>query len=88
MKGGRDYDKGKAIAKMVTGKDLTEEETKMVMDKILPGQVTGAQIGSFLTAFSYVKIETLSAECRKVLNSSGWGFSRGKPIISLEGGRR
>jgi anthranilate phosphoribosyltransferase len=47
-----------AIAKIVTGKDLTEEEAKTAMDEILTGQATGAQIGSFLTALR-VKGETV-----------------------------
>jgi anthranilate phosphoribosyltransferase len=47
-----------AIAKMVTGKDLTEEEARTAMDEILTGQATGAQIGSFITALR-IKGETV-----------------------------
>jgi anthranilate phosphoribosyltransferase len=47
-----------AIAKIVTGRDLTEEEAKAAMDEILTGQATGAQIGSFVTALR-IKGETV-----------------------------
>jgi anthranilate phosphoribosyltransferase len=39
-----------AIAKLATGKDLTEEEAKLTVDEILTGRATDAQIGSFLAA--------------------------------------
>jgi anthranilate phosphoribosyltransferase len=38
------------ISKVVRGMDLREEEMKSVMDEILSGRATGAQIGAFLTA--------------------------------------
>lgn len=38
------------IAKVVRGTDLLEEEMKGVVDEILTGRATGAQIGAFLTA--------------------------------------
>jgi anthranilate phosphoribosyltransferase len=47
-----------AIAKIITGKDLTEEEAKTAMDQILTGQATDAQIGSFVTALR-IKGETV-----------------------------
>lgn len=39
-----------AIAKVVRGDDLTEEETEGAMDEIMTGRATPAQIGSFITA--------------------------------------
>jgi anthranilate phosphoribosyltransferase len=39
-----------AIAKVVIGKDLSEEEMVGVMDEIMSGESTPAQIGSFITA--------------------------------------
>lgn len=39
-----------AIAKVVTGTDLTEEEMITVMGEIMDGAATDAQIGSFITA--------------------------------------
>jgi len=38
------------ISKLVEGKDLTERETEMVMEEIMSGEATQAQIGAFLTA--------------------------------------
>ena len=39
-----------AIETVVSGKDLTEEEAKRVMNIMLSGDATQAQIGSLLTA--------------------------------------
>jgi anthranilate phosphoribosyltransferase len=39
-----------AIAKVVRGESLTEEESEVTMNEILNGKATSAQIGSFLTA--------------------------------------
>lgn len=47
-----------AIEKVVTGQDLTEEESKKVMEIILSGGATQAQIGAFLAALR-VKGETV-----------------------------
>ena len=47
-----------AIETVVSGKDLTEEEAKRVMDIMLSGEATQAQIGSFLTALR-MKGETI-----------------------------
>lgn len=47
-----------AIKKVVAGQDLTEEESVMVMEQIMSGEATSAQIASFLTALS-LKGETV-----------------------------
>jgi anthranilate phosphoribosyltransferase len=47
------------IQKAVQGQDLSEEEMMAVMEEIMGGQATGAQIGSFLTALR-MKRETVS----------------------------
>lgn len=47
-----------AIQKVVEGKNLTEEEAKKVMNIMLSGDATQAQLGSFLTAMR-MKGETL-----------------------------
>ena len=47
-----------AIETVVSGKDLTEEEAKRVMDIMLSGEATQAQIGSLLTALR-MKGETI-----------------------------
>jgi len=39
-----------AIGKVVTGTDLTEDEMVAVMNEIMSGEATDAQIGSFITA--------------------------------------
>jgi len=47
-----------AIGKLVEGANLTEPETLQVMEEIMTGQATPAQIGSFLTALR-LKGETI-----------------------------
>ncbi len=47
-----------AIGKVVTGKHLTETEMISVMDEIMSGAATEAQIGSFITALR-MKGETI-----------------------------
>lgn len=47
-----------AISKIVDGIDLTEQESEMVMEEIMGGQATQAQIASFLTALR-IKGETV-----------------------------
>lgn len=47
-----------AIAKVVRGVDLTEEEMKSAMGEIMAGKATDAQIGSFVTALR-IKGETV-----------------------------
>ncbi|RJQ25300.1 MAG: anthranilate phosphoribosyltransferase [Peptococcaceae bacterium] len=48
-----------AIKKVVAGGDLTEEESMMVMERIMNGEATAAQIAAFLTALS-LKGETVA----------------------------
>jgi len=48
-----------AIAKIVTGAHLSEEEMVAVMDQIMSGECTPAQIGSFITALR-LKGETVA----------------------------
>lgn len=47
-----------AIGEVVTGKNLTEEQMVSVMDEIMSGDATEAQIGSFITALR-MKGETI-----------------------------
>ena len=47
-----------AIGKVVTGTDLNEEEMVGVMNEIMSGECTPAQIGSFITALR-IKGETV-----------------------------
>lgn len=48
-----------AISKIVTGGDLSEEEMVSVMDEIMSGECSPAQIGSFITALR-MKGETIA----------------------------
>lgn len=48
-----------AIAKVVRGDDMNEEEMGMAMEEILTGKATPAQIGSFITALR-IKGETVN----------------------------
>ncbi len=61
---------GEAISQLVEGRDLTPEEGALVMDEILSGKATEAQIGAFLTAMR-IKGETPSeiAAFARVLRS-------------------
>ena len=47
-----------AIAAVVNGKDLDKDMAAAVMDEIMSGEATQAQIGSFLTAL-HIKGETI-----------------------------
>ncbi|MDY6973051.1 MAG: anthranilate phosphoribosyltransferase [Thermodesulfobacteriota bacterium] len=47
-----------AISKIVDGRDLTEDEMEQVMDQIMTGSATPAQIGAFITALR-IKGETV-----------------------------
>lgn len=49
----------KAIALVISGNDLSEDEMIMVMDEIMSGAATPAQIGSFITALR-MKGETVA----------------------------
>ncbi len=60
-----------AIAQLVTGKHLTSAEAEAVMNEIMTGEATPAQIGSFLTALR-VKGETVEeiAGCVKAMRAN------------------
>lgn len=61
-----------AIHELVEGKDLTYEKTKEVMDEIMSGKATDAQIASFITALS-IKGETIEeiTACAEVMRGKG-----------------
>jgi anthranilate phosphoribosyltransferase len=60
-----------AIAHLVTGKHLTADEAEAVMNEIMSGEATPAQIGSFLTALR-VKGETVDeiAGCVRAMRAN------------------
>jgi len=59
-----------AIAKVVKGENLTEEEAIQVMEEIMSGKATDAQIGAFITALR-IKGETVEeiTGCAKVMRA-------------------
>ncbi|MGN1456969.1 MAG: anthranilate phosphoribosyltransferase [Acutalibacteraceae bacterium] len=61
-----------AIHELVEGKDLTYDKTKEVMDEIMSGKATDAQIASFITALS-IKGETIEeiTACAEVMRAKG-----------------
>lgn len=60
-----------AIAQLVTGTSLTAEEAEAVMNEIMTGEATPAQIGSFLTALR-IKGETVEeiAGCVRAMRAN------------------
>ena len=46
-----------ALARLLDGRDLTRSEAREVMDQIMKGEATAAQIGAFLIAMR-IKRET------------------------------
>ncbi len=56
-----------AIAKVIEGKDLGSKEAQAVMDEIMSGKCTDAQIGSYLTALR-MKGETIEEVAGSVLS--------------------
>lgn len=70
-----------AIARLVEGADLSQPEAALVMEEIMNGQATGAQVGSFLTALR-IKGETtgeitafagVMRECARKVNPKAGG---------------
>ena len=71
-----------AIAKLATGADLTREETTAVMDQIMSGEATDAQIGGFLIALK-VKGETAEeiAGAASVMRDKATRIATSHPVI-------
>lgn len=61
-----------AISELVEGKDLGYEKTKQVMNEIMDGKATDAQIAAFITAFR-IKGETIEeiTACAEVMRAKG-----------------
>ena len=77
-----------AIARVIEGKNLTEEEMIGVMDQIMEGQATPAQIGSFLTALR-MKGETVAeiTGAAKVMRAKATRINAGdkRPLVDTCG---
>ena len=74
-----------AIAKVVNGNDLGEEEMKSVMETILAGMATPAQIGSFIAALR-MKSETVEeiAGAVKAMRARTKPFKLGQAQINID----
>ena len=74
-----------AIAKVVTGNDLTEEEMKSVMEMILAGMVTPAQVGAFITALR-IKGETVEeiTEAARAIRARTNKIQLAGPLINID----
>jgi anthranilate phosphoribosyltransferase len=74
-----------AIAKVVHGNDLAQEEMKSVMEMILAGMATPAQIGSFITALR-IKGETVEeiAGAAKAMRTRTKQLKLDQPLINID----
>lgn len=71
-----------AIAALVDGTDLTEEQAETVMAEIMDGQASDAQIASYVTALR-MKGETLSEVCgsARAMQARAAGISVDSPCV-------
>jgi len=74
-----------AIAKVVNGNDLAQEEMKSVMEMILAGMATPAQIGSFITALR-MKGETVDeiAGAANAMRAGAKQVELDQPLINID----
>ena len=74
-----------AIAKVVTGDDLTEEEMKSVMETVLSGMATPAQVGAFITALR-IKGETVEeiTEAARAIRARTNKIQLASPLINID----
>ena len=75
-----------AIQKVVSGEDLSREEATAVMNEIMTGECTGAQIGSFITALRQ-KGETVEeiVGCAKVMREKATRIAAPPHVIDVVG---
>ncbi|MBI2874391.1 MAG: anthranilate phosphoribosyltransferase [Firmicutes bacterium] len=71
-----------AIAKLVQGQHLAEEEAREAMNEIMSGQATDAQIGAFVTGLR-MKGETVEeiTGCARVMREKVTRVSSGRPLL-------
>lgn len=74
-----------AIAKVVTGNDLSAEEMKSVMEMVLSGMATPAQVGAFITALR-IKGETVEeiTEAAKAIRARTNKIQLASPLINID----
>ncbi len=75
-----------AIEKLIDGQDLNFDETKEVMNLIMSGEATNAQIASFLTALR-IKGETPTeiSACATVMRDKGQKLNHDFPVAEIVG---
>ena len=75
-----------AIARLVTGADLTEDEMHAVVTELMDGQATPAQIGALLTAL-HVKGESVAEICgaARAMRDKVTRVRPGRPVVDTCG---
>ncbi|MCD8118605.1 MAG: anthranilate phosphoribosyltransferase [Lachnospiraceae bacterium] len=75
-----------AISELVNRQDLSEETVEAVMQEVMSGNATPAQIGSYLTAFA-MKGETIPeiTACAKTLQQFMTKFEHDVPVLEIVG---
>lgn len=75
-----------AISKLINGENLDTATTKTVMEEIMSGKATDAQIGSFLTALR-IKGETIDeiTSCAAVMRSKGEHINPKSQVMEIVG---
>lgn len=75
-----------AIYQVINKQDLSLDQTKMVMEEIMEGKATNAQIGSFLTAMR-MKGETIEevTACATVMREKCTKIHPGKDVLDIVG---
>lgn len=75
-----------AIHSVIEGKNLSFEKTKQVMDEIMRGQATNAQIAAFLTALR-MKGETIDeiTACATVMRERGIKLQHTEDVLEIVG---
>lgn len=74
-----------AIAKVVTGDDLKEQDMEVVMEEVMTGKATPAQIGSFITALR-IKGETVDeiTGAAKVMRSKAMKVRLNNHMVNID----
>ena len=74
-----------AIAKVVTGNDLSEQEMKSLMEMILADMATPAQVGAFITALR-IKGETVEeiTEAARAIRAKTNKIQLADPLINID----
>jgi len=76
-----------AIAAVAEGRDLTEQDMMAVMDGLMEGKATSAQIGSFITALRMKgeSVDELTGAARIMRKKATWIDARSSIIVDTAG---